>query len=101
MLRLVIMIGCGGAGLKTVRLVREGVQRRLDRAGWDGPLPDAWQFIGIDSSNYQEDPWIPTLPASDYISLVNYATYTNIALAVDARFPQGSTGFIEMMGWDE
>ena len=41
MLRLVIMIGCGGAGLKTVRLVREGVQRRLDRASWDGPLPDA------------------------------------------------------------
>jgi len=99
MLRPVIMIGCGGAGLKTVRLVREGVQRRLDRAGWDGPIPDAWQFIGIDSSNHQENPWIPTLPASDYISLVNHTTYTNITSAVDARFPQGSAGFNEMMGW--
>jgi hypothetical protein len=93
------MIGCGGAGLKTVRLVREGVQRRLDRAGWDGPFPDAWQFIGIDSSNYQEDPSIPTLPANDHISLVNHTNYTNIASAVDARFPQGSAGFNEMMGW--
>ena len=99
MLRPVIMIGCGGAGLKTVRLVREGVQRRLDRAGWDGPFPDAWQFIGIDSTNYQEDPSIPTLPADDYISMVNYRTYPNIASVVDARFPQGSAGFREMMGW--
>ena len=99
MLRPVIMIGCGGAGLKTVRMVRDSVQRRLDRAGWDGPFPDAWQFIGIDSPNYQEDPSIPTLPANDYISLVNFTTYTNIASAVDARFPQGSAGFSEMMGW--
>jgi hypothetical protein len=99
MLRPVIMIGCGGAGLKTVRLVREGVQRRLNRAGWDGQFPNAWQFIGIDSSNYQEDPSIPTFPANDYISLVNHSTYTNIASAVDARFPQGSAGFREMMGW--
>ena len=99
MLRPVIMIGCGGAGLKTVRLVREGVQRRLDRTGWDGPFPDAWQFIGIDSTNYQEDPSIPTLPADDYISMVNYRTYPNIASVVDARFPQGSAGFREMMGW--
>ena len=99
MLRPVIMIGCGGAGLKTVRMVRDSVQRRLDRAGWDGQFPNAWQFIGIDSSNYQEDPSIPTLPANDYISLVNHSTYTNIASAVDARFPQGSAGFREMMGW--
>ena len=99
MLRPVIMIGCGGAGLKTVRMVRDSVQRRLDRAGWDGPFPGAWQFIGIDSPNYQEDPSIPTLPANDFISLINYTTYTNIASAVDARFPQGSAGFEEMMGW--
>ena len=99
MLRPVIMIGCGGAGLKTVRLVRDGVQRRLDRAGWDGPFPAAWQFIGIDSS-YPWPPSAPLLPADDYISVShNYVNYSNLAKVLDARFPQSSAGFNEMMGW--
>ena len=100
MLRPVIMIGCGGAGVKTVRLVREGVQRRLGRAGWDGPFPGAWQFIGIDTLTTQYDPTTPPLPANDYISVShNYVNYSNLAKMLDARFPQGSAGFNEMMGW--
>ena len=100
MLRPVIMIGCGGAGLKTVRMVREGVQRRLDRAGWDGPFPNSWQFIGIDGPDFQEDSTISPLPTNDYINLCpRGVTYENLESAVDARFPQGLAGSKEMMGW--
>ncbi len=100
MLRPVIMIGCGGSGQKAVRYVRDAVKRRLLHAGWDGDFPESWQFLGIDTLSNQEDPSIPFLPANDYISVsLNYATYTNLAAALDAKFPQGSAGFKEMRGW--
>jgi hypothetical protein len=94
------MIGCGGSGQKAVRYVRDAVRRRLQHAGWEGEFPTSWQFIGIDTLTIQEDPSIPALPANDYISVsLNYTTYANLANALDARFPNGSAGFKEMMGW--
>jgi len=100
MLRPVIMIGCGGSGQKAVRYVRDAVRRRLQHAGWEGEFPESWQFIGIDTLTIQEDPSIPALPANDYISVsLSYTTYANLANALDARFPPGSAGFKEMMGW--
>lgn len=100
MLRPVIMIGCGGSGQKAVRYVRDAVRRRLQHAGWEGEFPESWQFIGIDTLSSQEDPTIPALPANDYISVsLSYTTYANLAAALDAKFPPGSAGFREMMGW--
>lgn len=100
MLRPVIMIGCGGSGQKAVRYVRDAVRRRLMHAGWDGPFPTSWQFIGIDTLTTQEDPSIPFLPANDYVSVsLQFATYSNLAAALNAKFPMGSPGFREMMGW--
>ena len=70
MLRPVIFIGCGGSGTKAVRYVRDAVHRRLDDRGWKGGMPDAWQFIGLDTLTVQEDPReIPEVPASDFLSL--------------------------------
>ena len=70
MLRPVIFIGCGGSGTKAVRYVRDAVHRRLDDRGWKGAMPDAWQFIGLDTLTVQEDPReIPEVPASDFLSL--------------------------------
>ena len=100
MLRPVIMIGCGGSGQKAVRYVRDAVRRRLQHAGWEGDFPESWQFIGIDTLTIQEDPSIPALPANDYISVsLGFDTYKNLSNALDAKFPQGSPGFKEMMGW--
>jgi hypothetical protein len=94
------MIGCGGSGQKAVRYVRDAVRRRLIHAGWEGEFPESWQFLGIDTLTTQEDPTIPPLPANDYISVsLNYTTYGNLAAALDAKFPMGSAGFKEMMGW--
>ena len=70
MLRPVIMIGCGGSGQKAVRYVRDAVQRRLRKAGWEGEIPKAWAFLGLDTLNVQEDRVeIPTLPAADFLSV--------------------------------
>ena len=94
------MIGCGGSGQKAVRYVRDAVRRRLLHAGWDGDFPTSWQFIGIDTLTTQEDPSIPFLPANDYVSVsLQFATYANLAAALTTRFPLGSPGFKEMIGW--
>jgi hypothetical protein len=100
MLRPVIMIGCGGSGQKAVRYVRDAVRRRLQHAGWEGDFPESWQFIGIDTLTSQEDPSIPALPAKDYLSVsMSFVNYSTLADALDAKFPVGSAGFKEMMGW--
>jgi hypothetical protein len=100
MLRPVIMIGCGGSGQKAVRYVRDAVRRRLFHAGWEGDFPKAWQFIGIDTLTIQEDPSIPFLPATDYLSVsLQYQTFKALNDALDAKFPKGSDGYREMMGW--
>jgi len=100
MLRPVIMIGCGGSGQKAVRYVRDAVRRRLQHAGWEDEFPESWQFIGIDTLTSQEDPSIPALPAKDYLSVsMSFVNYANLADALDAKFPVGSLGFKEMMGW--
>ncbi len=70
MLRPVIFIGCGGSGEKAVRYVRDAVRRRLEHAGWEREMPDAWQFIGLDTLTTQESPTeIPTIPAQDFLTL--------------------------------
>jgi hypothetical protein len=100
MLRPVIMIGCGGAGTKTVRYVREAVQRRLRQVGWDGGVPDVWQFIGIDAGRTQEDVSISALPTSDHLSLdTSYHNYLHHLKDLETRYPPGSAGFAEMLGW--
>ena len=83
MLRPVIMIGCGGSGQKSVRYVRDAVRRRLLHAGWEGDFPKAWQFIGIDTLTVQEDPSIPWLPATDYVSVsLAYETFAQLNAAI-------------------
>lgn len=100
MLKPVIMIGCGGSGQKAVRYVRDAVRRRLMHAGWEGEFPRAWQFIGIDTLTVQEDPSIPFLPATDYLSVaLAFNQYYALNQALEAKFPKGSDGFREMMGW--
>ena len=70
MLRPVIFIGCGGSGEKAVRYVRDAVRRRLEHSGWIHQMPEAWQFIGLDTLTVQESPTeIPTIPVRDFLTL--------------------------------
>ncbi len=88
MLRPAIFIGCGGSGTKAVRYVRDAVQRRLDHRGWKDGVPDAWQFIGLDTLTVQEDPTeIPEIPAADFLSVSAMVTrYKDLYEALTGKF---------------
>ena len=102
MLRPVIMIGCGGSGQKAVRYIRDAVRRQLEHSNWGGGIPNAWQFIGLDTLNIQEAPGeIPLLPASDYLSVsLAFNTFTDLTNALLAQHPaHEKLGYQELIGW--
>lgn len=72
MLSPFLVVGVGGSGGKTVRGIRKSLLLQLEQAGWDEGLPEAWQFLHIDSPVSQDgvDFPAPLLPLSDYLSLV-------------------------------
>jgi hypothetical protein len=77
------MIGCGGSGQKSVRYIRDAVRRKLEHSNWEDGIPNAWQFIGLDTLNIQESPGeIPTMPASDYksISLALHFSHSTLTM---------------------
>lgn len=73
MLRPFLIVGVGGSGGKTLRVIRDDLQNRLEKAGWRGPIPAAWQFVHIDVPTIADgnDPDLPgQLPAGEYQGLV-------------------------------
>jgi hypothetical protein len=74
MLRPFLLVGVGGSGGKTLRVIREDLQRRLAQAGWSGDLPQAWQFVHVDVPTHADgnDRDLPAqLPTRDYKGLVS------------------------------
>ncbi len=47
-MRKFLFIGVGGSGGATLRFLRKSIADRLAVAGYDGPFPEAWQFIQLD-----------------------------------------------------
>ena len=55
MFRPFLLVGLGGSGGKTLRFVKRDVAKRLRDAGWrDGEIPEAWQFLHIDTPTIQD-----------------------------------------------
>jgi hypothetical protein len=50
MLRPLLIIGVGGSGGKTIRSMIQSLERKFVSAGYDGPIPSAWQFLQIDTT---------------------------------------------------
>ncbi|MBU2076224.1 MAG: tubulin-like doman-containing protein [Actinobacteria bacterium] len=86
MLRPFILIGVGGSGGKTLRIVRHELERHLSAIGWQGALPVGWQFLHVDVPSVADgdDPDLPRqLPHSDYVGLVSPGVnYQNIDLSL-------------------
>ena len=103
MLGPVIMVGCGGSGIKSVRYVREAVLSRLAAAGWDRPMPEGWQFIGLDTLSGQSDLGeVPPLPTRDYLQVTaGFHNLTELYMNLRAahRFDVDGSGYSELVGW--
>ena len=98
MLSPLIVIGCGGSGVKTVRHLRKSAKKALSDVGWDGPLPQAWQFIGVDTGSQhflEREP----IPGDDYLCLNQDIPYRLLQTSLNAKHSKGTKGNAEMMGW--
>jgi|GEM_PF-1294330 len=70
-LRPVVIVGCGGSGGKTVQMLRHSLRQRLVREGLGSEIPDAWQFLYIDTPETQETnvAGVGPLPDDEYVRL--------------------------------
>lgn len=102
MLSPIILIGCGGSGVLSVRYVRDEVRARL-RARNIEKVPAAWQFIGLDTVRVQTDlADASPLPSSDFLSLTGgFSNLTQLELSLLAKHRPENTGggYKELAGW--
>jgi hypothetical protein len=45
-----LIIGVGGSGGKTLRSMKQAIERRLETARYQGGIPSCWQFLQIDTT---------------------------------------------------
>jgi hypothetical protein len=50
MLRPILFIGVGGSGGKTLRSIKQALNRKLESARYEGGIPATWQFLQIDTT---------------------------------------------------
>jgi hypothetical protein len=94
MLRPFLLVGVGGSGGKTLRVIRDSIEAKLSSHGWsveDRGFPKAWQFLQIDvaSAPDGDDPDLPPqLPTSDFLGMVSSGlTYSAMDGALAQRLP--------------
>ena len=94
MLRPFLLVGVGGSGGKTLRVIRDSIEAKLRSRGWsveDRGFPKAWQFLQIDvaSAPDGDDPDLPRqLPAGDFFGMVSSGlTYSAMDGALAQRLP--------------
>ncbi len=70
MLRPLLIIGAGGSGGKTLRSMRQGLERRLEVNNYKSGIPSAWQFLQIDTTYDGLEFPAPMLDRSTQVQLV-------------------------------
>ena len=70
MLRPLLIIGVGGAGGKTIRAMKQELNRILESSGYTDGIPAAWQFLQIDTTYDGVDFPAPMLPVDEFHCVV-------------------------------
>jgi hypothetical protein len=65
MLTPLLIIGLGGSGGKTIRSMKQALNRKLESVRYEGGLPAAWQFLQIDTTVDGVSFPAPMLPADE------------------------------------
>jgi hypothetical protein len=75
MLQPFLIIGVGGSGGKTIRALRHALELRLEDMQWTEGMPQAWQFLHIDSPVHQDGTEFPApmLEKQNYFGLAQPA----------------------------
>lgn len=93
MLQPFLVVGVGGSGGATLRALHHSILMSLRRVGWEGDMPDAWQFLHFDSPAAPDGAAFPApfLPRENYLSLVPGGTnYQGVFDIVSSKF--GTSG---------
>jgi hypothetical protein len=71
MFRPMLIIGVGGSGGKTLRSMKQAIERRLETARYAGGIPGCWQFLQIDTTYDGQDFPAPMLdPFAEFKSVI-------------------------------
>jgi hypothetical protein len=86
-----VFIGLGGSGGKTLRFMKNELRRWMDDNGAAGmPIPDAWQFLHIDTPTVPDGTGmatgIPMLDQDEYLGLVGPGvSFSQVGTILDSQ----------------
>lgn len=88
MLKPLLIIGLGGSGGKTIRAMKQALNRQLDSARYTGGLPAAWQFLQIDTTYDGIDYPAPMLPQEEvHIVVPSGASFDEVLASITSKGP--------------
>ena len=86
MLTPLLIIGLGGSGGKTLRSMKQALNRKLESVRYEGGLPDAWQFLQIDTTYDGVAFPAPMLPKDEFHCVVpNGAGFYDVLASITNR----------------
>lgn len=101
MLRPLLIIGLGGSGGKTIRAIKQVLHQNLEFSGYSGKIPQAWQFLQIDTTYAQGDLGFPApmLATQEFCSVVPPGSHRDELLSAieNTSSPGELQGFLA--GW--
>ena len=99
MIRPLLIIGVGGSGGKTIRAMKQELFRILESSGYSGGIPDAWQFLQIDTTHDGVGFPAPMLSPQEFHCVVpSGASYKDVLLNVTSRCSQQEQQSL-LAGW--
>ena len=101
MLRPILFIGLGGAGGKTLRAIKQQLLVEINGRGFPEGIPDAWQFLHIDTPIMQDGQSFPApmLFAQEYHSAVRAGMrFQDVINRIENHVPQAEKQEL-LAGW--